>query len=368
MRIMLDVRRIGFAGARTYAVELVKKLLITDRENHYIILMPKGPSDIILPDKGNFEVVNGPENPILWWLIWNNTILPGIIRKMKIEIYHNLKHATALFNPSRNIITIHSAKLFFHPEQYGVIEYWYWKIFLLICGKRYDTIISVSNTEKNHYANHLNVSHNKIKVTYLAANAGFKKIEDENLKNSVKKQFMLPDKFILTVGRIHPVKNMENALKAFALAKLQYKIPHKFVVVGSFSKYYKNLESIIEKEKLENQVIFTGPIIKELAIVYNLAELFLFLSWYEAFSLVSLEAMACGLPMILSDRGAFSEVFGTAAVLHAPDDPQAVADSIAKVLNSKQIQSKMINKGLERAKQFSWEKTVVQTLKVYDQL
>ena len=366
MKIMIDARKIGNAGVRTYAVELVKKILMTDQQNKYIILLTKGNSDIVLPPKGNFEVIEGPANPLLFWLVWNNTVLPYIIKKKHVHIYHNLKHVTALFNKSKNIITFHSARLFFHPDHYGIIEYLYWKIFQPICAKKYNTIIAVSQAEKNHYADHLNISQKKIKVTHLASADKFKKIDDETLKKSVKKQFKLPDHFILTVGRIHPVKNMETSIRAFAIAKYQYKIPHKFVIVGGFSKYLNKLKIIITQEKLENEVIFTGPIMKELPVIYNLADLFLSLSWYESFHQVSLEAMTCGLPMILSNKGGIPEVFEGVAILHEPDDFKAVADSIAKVLNSVVMQSEMINKGLHKAKQFSWGRTVAQTLKTYN--
>jgi len=103
----------------------------------------------------------------------------------------------------------------------------------------------------------------------------------------------------------------------------------------------------------------------DLAALYNLATLFVLPSYYEGFGLTVLEAMACGAPTIISDRGSLPEIAGGAALEIDPDDPSKLADAIERVLNDSALQRELRHKGPERVKEFSWERCARETLAVY---
>ncbi|GAH75739.1 unnamed protein product, partial [marine sediment metagenome] len=97
-------------------------------------------------------------------------------------------------------------------------------------------------------------------------------------------------------------------------------------------------------------------------------DLFVYPSFYEGFGIAALEAMACGTPVITSNASAFSEVVGDAGIMVDPYDVGGLAEAMRQVLTNKALRQDMIEKGLERVKMFSWEKTARETLKVYEEV
>jgi glycosyltransferase involved in cell wall biosynthesis len=120
---------------------------------------------------------------------------------------------------------------------------------------------------------------------------------------------------------------------------------------------------------LQEQVTFTGYVPDEdLPALYNAAELFVFPSLYEGFGLPVLEAMACGAPVVTSNTSSLPEVAGDAAILVDPYDVNAIAQAMRQVLEDPALAEALRQKGLERAKLFTWEKTARQTIAVYEKV
>jgi glycosyltransferase involved in cell wall biosynthesis len=135
------------------------------------------------------------------------------------------------------------------------------------------------------------------------------------------------------------------------------------VVVGFMNennkRYYKKIIKNFNKIKILGHIS-----IKELVILYKNAELFLFPTLYEGFGLPPLEAMACGCPVVVSDKGSLPEVCGDAAVYVNPYDPQDIAEGVLKVLTDENLRRNLIQKGYQQVKKFSWEQTVKKFLEV----
>ena len=122
-------------------------------------------------------------------------------------------------------------------------------------------------------------------------------------------------------------------------------------------------------EKNQESIHYLGFISdKELAKVYNLASLFVFPSFYEGFGLPPLEAMACGTPVVCSNASSLPEVGGDAVLYCNPHDTDDIKDKIAMVLQDKELQKEMIDKGLQQAKKFSWEKSAQEHKRVFSEL
>jgi glycosyltransferase involved in cell wall biosynthesis len=365
MKICIDARSPGYAGVLNYASCLLKSLLEVDKDNEYIILSASKDGRWNL--NGTREIVIPSNNP-LGWMIWSNTKLPEILEREKIDVYHSLKHVTAFRGNGKKVITFHSARFFFLPQHYKWYDSTNWRIMYPAAAKKYDRVIVVSEAEKRNYVKYIDVPESKFRVIKLAADKRFRIIEDVNELQETKEKYGLPDHFLLFVGRILPVKNIETIVKAYHLAKKQKKIEHKLVIVGKKTWFYKEIASLINELDIVDDVIFTGPIFDELPCVYNLADLFLFPSYYESFGAVPLEAMACGTPVITANSGGLSEVVGDAAVLVSPTNVNEFADSILQILSSSQLRRSMVHSGLERARMFSWERCARETLKVYEDL
>ncbi|MFQ5729064.1 MAG: glycosyltransferase family 4 protein [Waddliaceae bacterium] len=365
MKICIDARSPGYSGVLNYASNLLRTLLTIDKKNQYIIL--SAPKDKHWNLDGVEERVIPSNNP-LSWLIWSNTVLPKMLEREQVDVYHSLKHVTAFRGKTKKIITFHSARFFFLPQHYKWYDATHWKIMYPAAARKYDCVITVSEAEKENYVEYIRgVAENKFRVINLAADERFRIIDDSDKLQETKKKFSLPDKFLLFVGRLLPVKNIETILKAYHMAKQKIKLEHKLVIVGRKTWFYKEILSLVKELDIIDDVIFTGPIFSELPEVYNLADLFLFPSYYEAFPAVPLEAMACGTPVISADSGGLPDVVGNAGIMVSPTNVNALAEAVIQVITSEGLKQSMINKGLQRIGVFSWERCAQETLKIYDE-
>jgi glycosyltransferase involved in cell wall biosynthesis len=364
MRICIDARSPGYSGVLNYASCLLRNLIEIDKKNEYIVL--SSPKDKPWNLKGVKELVVPSNNPF-GWIVWSNTKLPRILRDEKVDVYHSLKHVTAFWGNFKKIITFHSARFFFLPQHYKWYDALHWKIMYPAAARKYDCIITVSEAEKKNYMKYIGVPEIKFRVINLAADKRFRIIKDTEKLEKVKTKYGLPDHFLLFVGRILPVKNLETIIKGYHLAKRNKGLEQKLVIVGAKTWYYKIIESLIIELDIKEDVIFTGPIFDDLPSIYNLADLFLFPSYYESFGAVLLEAMACGTPVIAANTGGLPEVAGDAAILISARNANKLADAIIELISSEYLRNSLIEKGLERTTRFSWKVCARETLKMYEQ-
>jgi glycosyltransferase involved in cell wall biosynthesis len=150
-----------------------------------------------------------------------------------------------------------------------------------------------------------------------------------------------------------------------ALALLAGRFPHKLVIAGRPSINSQGDLGLIERLGLGDRVQITGWLAQdELPVLYSLADAFVFPSLYEGFGIPLLEAMACGCPVVTSTAGACPEVVGKAGLQVDPYSPQAIADAIARVLTDPELAAGMRERGLARAREFTWDRTAHATLAV----
>jgi glycosyltransferase involved in cell wall biosynthesis len=141
------------------------------------------------------------------------------------------------------------------------------------------------------------------------------------------------------------------------------------VIAGKKGWLYQEIFKKVETEQIQKQVVFTGYIPDEkLPALYSGAKMLVYPSVYEGFGLPPLEAMASGIPVVCSNRSSLPEVVGDGALLVNPLQVDDISDSILLLLVNEEKRNELIFKGKKRAAMFSWEKTVQETLKVYEKV
>src|SRR4030066_60812 len=185
-------------------------------------------------------------------------------------------------------------------------------------------------------------------------------------QNLPAKKAYIYDKYILYSGSVRKHKNLENALKAYAMLKDK---SYDLVLAGVGLQNQKVLEPMLKELKITEKVkIIPFLDYAELALLYNSAAVLFFPTLYEGFGLPVLEAMACGIPVVSSNNSSIAEVSGDAAVLVYPANLKEMAEALGKVLAETSLRKRMISLGLERAKIFTWKKTAEKTLRIYQEL
>jgi len=235
-------------------------------------------------------------------------------------------------------------------------EYLKWRA---VFRQKCDALITVSESEKRILCEKLSIPAHKIHVIYHGVSSLFRRLDAEEVKEKLSIKYGINFPFILHLGGAYK-KNALRIIEALSLLKLK---GYKLIIGGRQPEFVKQS---VYKWGVENKVVFTGFIAREdLPYFYSGAAVFVFPSLHESFGFPIIEAMACGTPVITSNIYSMPEVAGDAAVLVNPYDVDEIAEAISELLSNQQKRESLIQKGLERAKQFTWEKSAREHLEVY---
>jgi glycosyltransferase involved in cell wall biosynthesis len=271
--------------------------------------------------------------------------------KIDVLVYQNFP---SIFTPYKQIAYIHDIIFLTHPQYYTWKEKLYFKP-LKFLAKKAERINTVSHFEKERISRYYKIEQSKIDVIHHGVNEMFKpnELQNEAKINNVKIKYNLPEKYILYVGRLNVRKNIINMLKAFSLVKNKN---ISFVIVGNYDWKSENVNSVLEDKRIKERLFFTGAVFgEELAAIYANASLFCFPSFEESFGLPPLEAMASGVPVVVSNSSSIPEICGEAGNYVDPNSPESIAHMLDLLLTDGKLYQEKRKLGLERAKLFTWE-------------
>jgi glycosyltransferase involved in cell wall biosynthesis len=237
-------------------------------------------------------------------------------------------------------------------------------------------IIAVSHAIQQEIVDTLGLPSQRVRVIYEAASPAYHPINNTSNANNanaaeqlneVRQRYDLPASFVLFVGTIEPRKNLETLLCAFAELRRMGRTEHLVLAGGLGWKYEAALRNIAALG-LSDCVRLLGYVPDDdLPAIYNLARVLAFVSLYEGFGLPILESMACGTPVVTSNRSAMAELGAGAALLVNPTKPGEIAQALQRVLSNDALHAELRGAGLARAAQFSWAKAAAQTMAVYEE-
>lgn len=261
---------------------------------------------------------------------------------------------------SKNTVTsIHDFSFIHYKEYHPKERIDYFEKYFFKNIYRSDFIITGSNYTKDEILNITNFSPEQVKVIYHGVDHELFKVN-----KALRPKTDLSDKYIVTVGSIEPRKNLKSLIKAYNNLDKSFKKEFKLVIVGFNGWNNAEILELINKDK-EN-IIYCGYLPdEELVAVYNNASLFVYPSFYEGFGLPPVEAMACGVPVIVSNSSSLPEVGKDAVVYCDPHDVEDIKYKIEIVLQDSNLQKKMSDSGLKRAKEFTWDKSAAEHVSVF---
>lgn len=273
--------------------------------------------------------------------------------------------------PAKAVITIHDLIPLVFREHFpvGIKGRLKWEIqrFSL---KSVDAIITDSESSKKDIIRLTGVKNTKIHVVFLAPASEFRQINDTLLLRSIREKYNLPDKFALYVGDVTWNKNLPRLIEAIKSVDIPLVMVGKALISEDFDKsnpWNSDLVKVQEIVKDSSQIIRLGFIpTGDLVAIYNLATVFVMPSLYEGFGLPVLEAMACGVPIVVAKTSSLPEIAGQAALWVDPYNTESITDGIKEVLKNKAIRDELIKKGFSQVKKFSWQKTMEKTVMVYE--
>lgn len=379
MRIGIEAQRLFRPhkhGMDRVALELIRNLQKIDKVNQYFIFVKPDEDNEVLEKTDNFKIVEIPGGP---YPIWEQFKLPKFVNKYKLDLLHCTSNTAPLKVKSKLITTLHDIifreenifkQLFSSASWYQKIGNLYRRFLVGDVVKKSDRLITVSNFEKENIKNAFKIEDKKVSTVHNAVNDEFNDRFTKEEKEVVRTKYKLPNEFLLHIGNKDPRKNTKRVLDAFCELKLTGYSYMKLVIVGINEDQLDHmLDEMYVPNALKKDIILTGYVENEdLPVIYSMAQIFLFPSLREGFGIPIIEAMASGVPVITSNTSSMPEVAGGSACLINPKKTYQLRDAIVKILSDKEYRNELIKQGLEQSKNFSWDRSAKDVLKIYEQL
>ena len=367
MRIGIDARKLHDFGIGTYIRNLLRQLARLDERTDYVLLCRPEDCAAGLAYGRNFRPVPEPARP---YSVKEQFSVPIDVRRERLDLFHAPHYVLPPLTPGRLVVTIHDCIHLMFPQYLpGRMSHAYARLSMWAAVRRSKRILTVSETSKRDILRFFDVPPDKITVIYNAIDEHFAVPPTDEQIMHVRERYQLEDQFVLYVGNVKPHKNLERLIEAFSRVRRSGFDHLKLLIIGDEISKHQALRRAVHRLMLHKYVRFLGFVPDEtLAVLYRLAAVFVFPSLYEGFGLPPLEAMASGTPVVTSNVSSLPEVVGDAAVLVDPYDSQAIADGIASVLTDASLRAQLREKGLARARRYSWEASVTRVREIYGQV
>lgn len=370
MKIGYEAKRIfhNKTGLGNYSRDLVRILAAFYPDNQYILYNPKQPKETLFNNKHAAIVEKLPSTPFYrkFYNLWRQKGIINDLEKDSIEIFHGLSGELPSGLKKKNIksvVTIHDLIFMRYPHLYSFLDRKIHFLKFKKAAQNADLVIAISEQTKTDIITYLGISPQKIKVIYQGCQDVFKQTYSESDKNEVAKKHSLPQNFILNVGTIEERKN------ALTIVKAIKNIDSKLVLIGKETAYAQKIHDYIKENNLADKVIFLkGLTSKELAIVYQLATIFVYPSVFEGFGIPIIESLFSKTPVITTNSGVFPEAGGPGSIYINPYNDDELKTKIELLLNDDVLRKEIAQKGFEFVQKFNDEIIAKEIMQSYTDL
>jgi glycosyltransferase involved in cell wall biosynthesis len=369
------------AGVGRYASNLVREILKQDKKNEYILFANffqsyaarKKLLGAFVKETGNTKVkirisripdvlrdfLSGTQFPMNWWF------------REKIDVFFTLFPAHCPRKGFKKQVCIfHDLVFARYPQTQGKKFSYYYLTRTANAVKNCQKLFCISHSTKKDLVSYFHIDKDKIEIISPAVDEKifYPRRKDECLR--VCKKYKIDKPYLLAVGTLEPRKNLESLINAFMMLPLVLQNKYQLVLTGMSGWHNENLmEKIEEMSNFGARIIKTGYVSDyELSCLYSGAAAFIYPSFYEGFGLPSIEAMACGVPVISADTSSFPEVVGQAGILINPKKTEELTRAIRQILSDQALRKKLIKKGFSQVHRFSWPRSAKKAIEIFQKI
>ncbi|MBI5555105.1 MAG: glycosyltransferase family 4 protein [Elusimicrobia bacterium] len=362
MKLFIDARMLGNSGIGRYLQNIIEKMdpLVPEIDIQPTVFLNSGDEKYLGPLDHTSLVY--PLSHTNIYGLKEQIMLTYYLSAWKPDLVHFPNFNVSLKKKFPFVVTIHDLIYLKYPGACPNIVARFYAAFMIgFACRQAKLIITDSQYSKQDLMNTIHVPEAKIRVIYPAVDPKYQPVK--NPRSQLEK-YDLPEKYILYVGNHEKRKNIPGLIAAFGQSQAIKE--YQLVIAGKKDLRRKEIYQAIKDYQLAEKVHFTGYIREEdLPALYTQAGLLAFPSSYEGFGLPILEAMGCGTPVICSKAASLPEVSGEAAVIIDPADTAGFAKAIDTVLTEQDLRQQLQAKGFQRVKQFTWDTTVKEHIKIY---
>ncbi len=363
MRVAIDlsIARINQAGTAVYATRLLEALHKLHSGDVFEVFAVNQHRDMGAPRKLRTRL-----DTLYRDIIWTHGMLPWRVSRANVDLLHMPANVAPMRAPVPTVVTVHDTTVLSMPERFTTWHRHYSRLVMPLSVRSAARVITNSEATKRDVVRVFGVSEDKVTVTHLGVAEAFRRFSTCEIEDARARLGL--DDFVLSVCTLEPRKNIVGLLSAYALLRERgARIP--LVHAGALGWMYGEVMETCRKLGIGDYVRFLGPVsLDDLVALYNLASLFVYPSFYEGFGLPVLEAMSCGCPVITSGTSSLPEVAGEAAILVDPHDVNQLANAMQEALEDSALAQDMRERGLKRARLFTWERCAQETMAAYERV
>jgi glycosyltransferase involved in cell wall biosynthesis len=373
MRIAIEALGIDSpGGGRAATLNLLKPLLALDDRNEYVIYLTEPEPSLAGINPRARQVIVSIRNRFVARMFLQLT-LPLTCRRRGIDLVHFVKNQTVMATGARSVVTVYDLTTLRHPEAYPAIDGWYWRQILPRQYRKMDRLIAISEATAADLVRYYQLPPDLISVIHCGYDPIYRLADPEHVERALQQYGLQGVDYFIHVGNLSLKKNLAVLLEAFLDFRRRTGFPGRLVLVGA--QYSKGRDDrffeILSRPEARAAVLLTGHVPPdELVGLYGGATAFVFPSLHEGFGLAPVEAMACGAPVIAyAGAGAVREVVGGAGLLvESATSVEEWSRALERFATEPSLRAEMRRSGLERAAEFSAERSALMTLGLYEEV
>ena len=342
----------GVGGTEIYLRELLTALAELDQVNEYLVFTNLETESGLVPKQANFhwkpQAVHARFRP--GRILWEQIVLPFEAARYRLDVLFNPGFTAPVFAPCRQVTVFHDLQHKRHPEYFRWFDLPFWRLLLWASAHRSHRLIAVSEATRADLLRFYRIPKERVAVIAHGVELAFSHLDRSRTAA-----------YLLCVSTLHPHKNLPRLIRAYGRDKRDFRL----ILAGLRGFHAEPIERLIEEMGVRDSVQITGWVPRdELYLLYSRARAFVYPSLFEGFGMPVLEALAGGIPVACSDIPPLHEVAGDAALYFDPLDEDAIAAAMERVMNDTSLRERLAKAGVERAREFTWQRSAEQTLEV----
>lgn len=346
-------------GIGWYAYEILKRITIAHPEVEFLFLFDRSvDSNFLFSENVTGKKVFPPARRPWLYKWWFHYSIPRLLKKEKVDLFFSPEGYIPLNSTIPLVNVIHDLAFEHFPDHVIKSELTYYRKYFPQYAQQATEVITVSDFSKNDIVEKYKIDPQKVTVIYNGIRSGL-----EPVSKSSEDQKGTSSPYFIYIGTIHPRKNVENLLRAFELF-CKNDQEYELIIVGRIMDKSSEVMNYFRRMFYRKRVKFMGyQEDKKLAQLLSNAQALVYVPLFEGFGLPVIEAFKSGVPVICSNTSSIPEIAGDAALLVDPYSVEDIKVAMSKMVND-QTKSSLIRKGIERAKEFSWDTAAEKTWEV----
>ena len=350
-------------GVGRYVERLLAALVARGDSHRYHLLASRSLHGVV--PAGVVDPV-GRRFPTRW--LWMQAMLPVTLSRLQPRLCHFTNGMAPFGCPCPYVLTLYDMSLFLHARTQPLKSRLLIRSLVPRVARRAAAVITATDSARADIIRVLGLPPTQVQVVSGGVDPAFRPIDTPDALDPVRRRYGLDRPFILSVGTLEPRKNLGRLTRAFGQLRAQGR-REELVLVGRNGWGRDEARRVADALGIATSVRTLGYVPElDLPALYALARVVAFPSLHEGFGFPLVEAMACGTPVLTSNRSAMAEVGRDAALLIDPTAVGSIADGLAALLNDESLRERLRGAGLRRAASLGWSTVAARTVAVYDRV